>query len=433
MTRMAKKHRRSAMQGAQPLSSDASAGQLAGSMVDAGIGLWNKWWGHGDYSIKSNSLMIGGEGAGASTATMSFGETERTIRVKHREYIGDVITAGTANTLIIQKYSINPGLQQVCPWLCTIAQNYQCWKPEGMIFQFVSTSSEFSSATTNALGTIFIACDYNVNDNAPQDKGEILQMAYSAQGKITDDMVHGIECATGDASILNYYVRSGPVNSTDSLKFYDIGNLYVATTGVNGTNVNIGSLYITYDIVFRKEQLFQGLIGDGLLWDKYYFSNYTPTNGAPFGITSLTGSQPGGGGLFLTQPNMAPGWVGGATFGLVGSSYVFTPWITRGTYLITVFMQGGPITLPVTGTAVGTNGATVIGDYLNNNNSPVQAVVAGTAASGIFVFMCAVKILNPIVTATTGAVVTFTFTAAGWGANTYTTVNVNQISGSYNA
>jgi hypothetical protein len=73
-------------------------------------------FGYGDYTVSSggstehivsNSLIKGGP--------PKFGQEN--VRVRHREYITDVITSPTANTFLGNVFYINPGLEVSYPWL----------------------------------------------------------------------------------------------------------------------------------------------------------------------------------------------------------------------------------------------------------------------------------------------------------------------------
>jgi len=64
-----------------------------------------------------------------------------------------------------------------------------------------------------------------------------------------------MEC---DPSLANFggklYVRSNGTTGSQDIKTYDAGTLTVATVGMQGTNVNVGELWVTYDVELFKPQ-----------------------------------------------------------------------------------------------------------------------------------------------------------------------------------
>lgn len=239
-----------------------SAGVLSGlgSALDAAGGLTGAYKGMkslvgwGDYSLRSNSLINGGGTAGANVRIVPQGN--RAVRIVYREYIGDVFTHPTvAGAFNISAYPLNPGLLQTFKWLPPIAQQYEQWTPNGIVFEFKSTSSEY--VATQALGSVIMATEYDSLDQPYQDKVEMLNCAYSNEGKPSEHILHGIECDPRDNPNSIFYVRNGLPDG--DIRDYDLGTFYVATQGGATAGLNLGSLYIHYDITFRKEQLYNGI------------------------------------------------------------------------------------------------------------------------------------------------------------------------------
>lgn len=77
---------------------------------------------------------------------------QQPIIITHREYIGDVITSGTAGAFKTNTYYINPGLNKTFPWLSQIAQNFESYRMLGCAFEFKSMSSDALNSTNTALG-----------------------------------------------------------------------------------------------------------------------------------------------------------------------------------------------------------------------------------------------------------------------------------------
>jgi len=232
-----------------------AVGTLAGNAdlgESAGTGL-AKWFGYGDYSLSSNSLITGEAFTG-----LKFDKEKRGTRIIEREFIGDIVSgslSGGATEFTNQSFIVNPGDATTFPWLHRVAQNYDQWRPNGIVFEFISTSSSFNGAS-QALGVVVAATDYDVMDQAYGSKVEMENADYSNSCKASDSLIHGLECAPHERADNLYYVRHGYVNpTTDSARFYDLGNFQIASKGMSTAGVVLGELWISYDITLFKKQL----------------------------------------------------------------------------------------------------------------------------------------------------------------------------------
>lgn len=212
----------------------------------------------GDYEISTNSLISGQSKSFGSNPVMSFGE--RSVRIKFKEYVGDVFTHPTvAGEFFQQQYALNPALLDNFPWLAPIAVQYQQWKPLGLLFEFISTSGEITN--NQALGKVVMATDYNTTTLSTEfsNVSEMLAEAYAQESVPTSNMVHGIECDPRERTRQIYFTRSGAIPASASLGDFDLGQTTIATVGGPTANCNLGSLWIHYDIEFFKNELFAGV------------------------------------------------------------------------------------------------------------------------------------------------------------------------------
>lgn len=229
------------------------------------------WFGSGDYAIVSNSLIAGGTKAAMQPMAITNSRNGGETRIKFREYLGDVrthpTTVGQWNN---QVFFLNPGNFTTFPWFATIAAQYEQWTPNGIIFEFRSTATEYS--TTVNLGSVVMATDYDVSDTDYNSKMEALNSAYSAESKVsTEVQYHGIECAPGTTNTRVYYVTTDTsVPTGTSRNDYFLGKFQIATVGSSGAaNSIVGSLYVNYDITLRKPQFTQGLLGRTIAFDLF--------------------------------------------------------------------------------------------------------------------------------------------------------------------
>lgn len=243
--------------------------------------------GKGDYVVKQNSLYKSGVVVrGAQVPRFLNGK--RTTRVQHREFLGNVVSSSSANTFDIASFLVNPGDPICFPWLAGIAAQYDQWRPHGIIFEYKTTSGSFNG-TDQSLGAVILASDYDVLDAAYGSKAEMENSQFVVSASSDSNIMHPIECNEKERGQNWYYTRKGQatLSTGDSARFNDLCNFQIATSGISGTSVTLGELWITYDIEFTKEQLGNGAMGLGNLM--YSLSNATSadvTAAAPFGTTT---------------------------------------------------------------------------------------------------------------------------------------------------
>lgn len=226
-----------------------SAGRKVGKAVGGLAHYIGKIFGSGDYisspGVKSNSIL--------SPQIPSFSSGSATIRVRHREFLGDVFSSATANTFDINSYAINPGLTATLPWLSQVCgSTFQQYKLNGMVFEFRSMSSDSLNSTNTALGQVIMCTDYDSADVPFSSKQQMENTEFGVSCKPSSNMIHAIECAPGLTSVTEKYIRafSNPVNT--DIRLYDMGKFYIATNGCQGTSVNLGELWVSYDITLIK-------------------------------------------------------------------------------------------------------------------------------------------------------------------------------------
>lgn len=225
-------------------------GAAAGGMIgSAGGNFLSKIFGHGDYQV-SNSNMIKSNNLISNSANIpQFGTGKVATNFRHREFLGDVISSSTANTFKIDSFSINPGVDATFPWLAgVVGAKYQQYRINGMTFEFRSMSADALNSTNTALGSVIMSTDYDSADTAFTSKQQMENTEYGVSCKPSVNMMHGIECERSQTPVSELYIRAFDVPSGKDVRFYDIGRFSIASTGCQGTNVNLGELWVSYDI-----------------------------------------------------------------------------------------------------------------------------------------------------------------------------------------
>lgn len=304
-------------------------GAVGASIGRAAGGAYSKITGWGDYTVRENSLMKGGE------IVPSFGED--TIRVRKRECIAHINATASFNNNV---FPINPGLSEVFPWLSAIAQNYEQYRFNGLVFQFKSTSSDAIASTTNlGLGQVILATDYNADSDPFVNDLQMLGSMFCNSDKPSRDVLHAIECSPSETAQKLFYVRSGDIPSGTDARLYDLGVFQLATLNMGADYTGMGQLWVTYDITFCKSVM-NNQLGYSINTDQYTLTGVS--NAVPLGTAQaeLAGSNLGcsfsGGTTVLFPPTLESGYylVNWTTVGNTPAVVTYTPTVTNCTVIV---------------------------------------------------------------------------------------------------
>jgi hypothetical protein len=227
----------------------AFGGPVGGNIGSALGGGLSKLLGFGAYACKQNSLCPGsGNRTQAQVPAMHSAETG--IRVVHKEYLCDITSSVAFSNQ--QVFNINPGLADSFPWLSQIAEQFEEYQPNGIVYYFRATAGDAISSTNNALGTVIMACDYNPINNQFENKISMENTMWSTSGKPSNDNMLPIECGRGENPLQTLWVRNGSQPANTDLRLYDVGVAQVATQGQQTGSVDIGEHWVSYDFTLKK-------------------------------------------------------------------------------------------------------------------------------------------------------------------------------------
>jgi len=176
--------------------------------------------------------------------------------VRHREYLGPIVTSATAGSFTMATFPLNPAQGSTFPWLSTIAANYEEYKPNGLMFEFRSTASDAIASSTNlALGQVMMCTQYDPTDPDFSSDVELLNYTWAQSGKVSDTIQHFVECDPKQSPLSHLYTRDGGYSSSADLRFSDFGKFSIATSGLQGTSVQVGQLWVTYEFILYKPKM----------------------------------------------------------------------------------------------------------------------------------------------------------------------------------
>lgn len=231
-------------------------GALGGELGSAAGDYFAKLTGFGDYTVRQNSLFQ----SGALTSVPRFGSSK--VRIRHVEFIGDV--KGSMN-FVNTPSQINPGNQQMFPWLSNIAQHYEKWKPHGLVYVYRSTSGSATGSDTT-LGTVVMATNYDVKDADFVSKREMEAYEFCTSGGPDHDAIHPVECRASSMP-LRQYIVSTQKDPPDDPRFHHLGNFQIATVGQPINNATLGELWVAYDIELSTPKLSPDVVSS--YWHAY--------------------------------------------------------------------------------------------------------------------------------------------------------------------
>lgn len=373
-----------------PRSIGAYGGHLIGKLF--GSGAYTNSRGKYIPSYKGAHKMIRGSGAyyqkeatkhvsTNATSPPSFG-SNRTI-VRHREFIGNI--QGSTG-FEINTWNVNPGDESTFPWLSTLAQNYEKYRPIGIVFEFKSTSATALASTNTALGTVMMAPRYNaIATSVPQSKMEMLQIENCVSVCPAESAMCGVECARNYNPLGVLYNRNGSTNVGSNEQMFDFCDFYLATDGMQAQAV-IGELWVSYEIELLTPILNGGQVGNNI----NYFAAVSTT-----GITSSN----------YMGSNLAPSV--NSTFLPTWDTGVFQLFFPKniidGQYLISMTWVGASTTF--TRPTPNASYATIQNFWINasgvqNSNYAENASATGTRMT----LTCMMKIDNSAATSVDGAI-----------------------------
>jgi hypothetical protein len=263
-----------------------SAGRAVGGFLGRSAGsALSTFLGRGAYTVKRNSIMKESTGLPMMKSSSRFDG----VSISNKEFIGDVIATGSTAWSVNQTFNINPGLSATFAYLSQMAIGFEEIEWDGMVLVYEPSSGSIS--TTQGLGTVILATQYDMQDPGFLSEVEMMDYEFASSNVPFEPMYHPIECDPKQNQLSRFYVRTGLLTGTTTTidpryNEYDLGRISVATVGVPaGSGVILGKLWLVYKGKFFKPKLYGGVLGREIMHD--YFVSTTVTTGSGAALTSL--------------------------------------------------------------------------------------------------------------------------------------------------
>jgi hypothetical protein len=177
---------------------------------------------------------------GPQTSYMSNGHAV----IRHREFFADVRATAEFEAT---KLWLNPGNEDLFPWLSQIALRYESFKFKRIRFDY-----EPACATTQT-GTVMLVVDYDSKDDPPATKVDAMAYEESVRCAPWTSVSH--TCKHHNLSKRSSYFTA-PYEPIQDKDLSLVGNLFVCTFGNINTEAGdiIGELYVDYDVELSTPQ-----------------------------------------------------------------------------------------------------------------------------------------------------------------------------------
>jgi hypothetical protein len=174
--------------------------------------------------------------------TPSVVSTATGSRIVHSEKFADFVcssSTGFSNNLV--RYVVNPGKYSTFPWLSTIAQGFEQYRFNKLIFFVVTTQPTTSS------GVFYYALDYDVQDQAPTSS--TLMMTYEDCEETTVWRNGKLEATKAllDSFGPCRYIRTGSMPFMADPKTFDVANFWFSYVGPLTSTV-LCEIWVAYDV-----------------------------------------------------------------------------------------------------------------------------------------------------------------------------------------
>jgi len=284
--------------------SGAQSGYAAGKRLSRFAGL-------GEYT--SNNQLIAGPGENRSIAVNNDHRSGDIVFCNtefFQNVYASVASAPSTSAFQLTSFAINPGVNDLFPFLSQIAQNFELYEFEGLMIEYKPTSGEYGNNSSNSIGKVVLCTNYDPDAANFTSSMTMENYDYANSTKPSQGAIHGIETHPAQRSTTLLYVRSGE-SSRDKV-FTDLGNFQIATEGIpfGGTGAQtalVGELWVTYKVRLSRSQLYSSVLGSNILFDTLSITNLggewaTAVTHASGSTMNVTLADTGGDAFTLTFP-----------------------------------------------------------------------------------------------------------------------------------
>nr|WRQ65397.1 structural protein [Tolivirales sp.] len=180
----------------------------------------------------------------------SFSKSTRTMTVKRCEVVSAIQSTATTyaltSSLTPSDCLIHPGNERLFPWLSGIADSYEKYRFDKLVFRLISANPSTAS------GMVYLAVDTDPTDPQPTSISELMSNAYSASGTVWNNVALVVDCNSLNSGLPFRFTRARGSDNTIEPRTAYAGQILVAGSGTTGATFN---LEVDYAITLAIEQL----------------------------------------------------------------------------------------------------------------------------------------------------------------------------------
>jgi hypothetical protein len=173
------------------------------------------------------------------------GRNGHTTVIAHREFVADVVCSTAFSVVYSSK--VNPGLENVFPWLGTFARKFESYR-----FRRLTFSYEPMVATSQP-GNIYLAFDYDSLDRDPANKMELTSYSGCIKSQAWAPCRITADSRDLEKMVRERYTRGPSMPANADGKTYDACKVIVASFGGNGNAT--GEVYVDYEVELITPQV----------------------------------------------------------------------------------------------------------------------------------------------------------------------------------
>jgi len=240
----------------------AIGGMLGNKKLGRSLGrIGGRFLGVGSLNDTNYNQLFTGQSDLSPPSYASVAGEDGAICISHTEYVGNIYGNPSGSDFVNQTYDLNPALEESFPWLSQIAQNYDEYEFNQLVWQWYPTVTDNGVSSSGQVGNIMMVTNYNPAVEPFSTVQDFLAYTGNQSGIVTARMVHGVECDPDQIAISKHkFCRAGPLGTNEDIKTYDLGTFQIGLQGTpsNLANQLLGRMYVTYSVTLRKPKFFTG-------------------------------------------------------------------------------------------------------------------------------------------------------------------------------
>jgi hypothetical protein len=217
---------------------------------------FSKAMGWGDTAIEDavvgapveNDLVVGDapkpllmEGMGQAMATGS-------VTLKHREFVGNVVSSSTAGGFKIQHFGLNAGDEKTFPQLAYMSKLFEKFRVNACAFEYIPMTG--FGGDSNALGVVTMSTQVDPRGQLPQNKNDVHAMNWTTSGIPARHNRHIVEAHPEFRNHEFFYVKDE--NTDRPVEFLNPATISISSEGVPTADQVLGELWVSYNVTLSN-------------------------------------------------------------------------------------------------------------------------------------------------------------------------------------